>query len=106
MFNPNTGNCVKSLDTESQVCALEWSRNGKELMSAHGYSSQQHVVQNRLVMWSYPTMKQIVQLSGPLASLVFDCPRSHCLAIRCRPQRARVAHGSVARWHRSLQRSG
>ena len=33
-----------------QVCALQWNRHEREILSSHGYS------QNQLCLWKYPTM--------------------------------------------------
>lgn len=37
-----------------QVCNLVWSKNVNELVSTHGYS------QNQVVVWSYPSMNQVL----------------------------------------------
>ncbi|KAF2197743.1 putative cell cycle regulatory protein [Delitschia confertaspora ATCC 74209] len=47
-----------SLDTGSQVCNLAWSRNSNELVSTHGYS------QNQIIVWKYPSMEEVVSLTG------------------------------------------
>ncbi|XP_041474735.1 cell division cycle protein 20 homolog [Lytechinus variegatus] len=57
-WNSNTGSCLNSVDTKSQVCALLWSKEHKELISAHGFA------QNQLVIWKYPTMVRIAELLG------------------------------------------
>ncbi|XP_071490335.1 cell division cycle protein 20 homolog [Diadema antillarum] len=57
-WNCNTGVCLSSVDTKSQVCALLWSKEYKELISAHGFA------QNQLVVWKYPTMVRIAELLG------------------------------------------
>jgi cell division cycle protein 20 (cofactor of APC complex) len=49
---------VNSIDTNSQVCSLQWSRHSKELLSSHGFS------QNQLCVWKYPTMAKIAELTG------------------------------------------
>ena len=36
-----------------QVCALQWSRHEKEILSSHGYS------QNQLCLWKYPSMAKV-----------------------------------------------
>ena len=33
-----------------QVCALQWSRHEKEILSSHGFS------ENQLCLWKYPSM--------------------------------------------------
>ncbi|KAM0884197.1 hypothetical protein ACQ4PT_031145 [Festuca glaucescens] len=44
-WNTQTGACLNSVDTGSQVCALLWSKNDRELLSSHGYA------QNELTLW-------------------------------------------------------
>ncbi|KAJ9665537.1 substrate-specific activator of APC-dependent proteolysis [Coniosporium apollinis] len=55
---PPPANLLSSLDTGSQVCNLAWSRNSNELVSTHGYS------QNQIIVWKYPSMQQVVSLTG------------------------------------------
>lgn len=58
-YNTGTGSMVNSIDTQSQVCSLQWSKNGeKELLSSHGFS------QNQLCLWKYPTMVKVAELTG------------------------------------------
>lgn len=57
-WNTNTGTLMDSVDTHSQVCALLWSKNYKELISAHGYAN------NQLTIWKYPSMIKQCELTG------------------------------------------
>ncbi|XP_011142016.1 cell division cycle protein 20 homolog isoform X2 [Harpegnathos saltator] len=57
-WNCNTGACLNSIDTRSQVCSLLWSTNYKEIISGHGYA------QNQLTIWKYPTMTKVADLTG------------------------------------------
>lgn len=57
-WNTNTGILMDSVDTHSQVCALLWSKNYKELISAHGYAN------NQLTIWKYPSMMKQCELNG------------------------------------------
>eukprot|EP01108_Squamamoeba_japonica_P002619 TRINITY_DN226_c0_g3_i1.p1 TRINITY_DN226_c0_g3~~TRINITY_DN226_c0_g3_i1.p1 ORF type:complete len:504 (+),score=298.21 TRINITY_DN226_c0_g3_i1:137-1648(+) len=57
-WNSSTGACVNSIDTGSQVCAVQWSRHQRELVSSHGFS------QNQLCVWSYPTLAKVTELYG------------------------------------------
>eukprot|EP00727_Mastigamoeba_balamuthi_P008722 m51a1_g4472 WD40 repeat-containing protein (484) ;mRNA; r:245877-247712 len=57
-WNTQTGACINSVDTRSQVTSLQWSTNYRELISAHGYS------QNQLIVWKYPTMDKVCELTG------------------------------------------
>ncbi|KFY49251.1 hypothetical protein V496_10145 [Pseudogymnoascus sp. VKM F-4515 (FW-2607)] len=56
--NTLTGALINEIDTGSQVCNLAWSKNSNEIVSTHGYS------QNQIVVWKYPSMTQVVSLTG------------------------------------------
>lgn len=56
--NTATGALINEIDTGSQVCNLAWSKNSNEIVSTHGYS------QNQIVVWKYPSMTQVVSLTG------------------------------------------
>jgi cell division cycle protein 20 (cofactor of APC complex) len=53
-----TGDCISSVETGSQVCALEWNKYEHELLSAHGY------VDNQLTLWKYPDMTKVTDYIG------------------------------------------
>ena len=55
--NPNP-HLLRSHDTGSQVCNLLFSTQTAELVSTHGYS--QHAIN----IWKYPSMQQVVSLTG------------------------------------------
>ncbi|KAK9916231.1 hypothetical protein WJX75_000288 [Coccomyxa subellipsoidea] len=57
-WNTHTGALLNSIDTHSQVCALQWSRHEKEILSSHGFS------QNQLCLWKYPSMAKVAEMSG------------------------------------------
>ncbi|XP_055637813.1 cell division cycle protein 20 homolog [Toxorhynchites rutilus septentrionalis] len=57
-WNVNNGQLINSVDTKSQVCGLLFSKNYKELISAHGY------VNNQLTIWKYPSMTRQIDLMG------------------------------------------
>ncbi len=57
-WNTLTCECVKSLDTGSQVCNLMFSKNVNELVSTHGYSL------NQIIVWKYPQMTKVATLTG------------------------------------------
>ncbi|EGV61780.1 substrate-specific activator of APC-dependent proteolysis [Yamadazyma tenuis] len=57
-WNTITGNLLNDVNTGSQVCNLVWSKNSNEFVSTHGYS------RNQIIVWKYPTMQQICQLTG------------------------------------------
>jgi WD40 repeat protein len=43
-----------------QVCALLWSTEYRELVSSHGFAH------NQLILWKYPTMAKVAELTGKL----------------------------------------
>jgi len=55
---PNNPHLIRSHDTGSQVCNLLFSTLTSELVSTHGYS--QHAIN----IWKYPSMNQVVSLTG------------------------------------------
>jgi len=57
-WNTSTGQELHHIDTGSQVCNLAWSKNVNELVSTHGYS------QNHISVWHYPSMSEVVTLTG------------------------------------------
>uniref|UniRef100_A0A914WJ39 WD repeat-containing protein 55 homolog n=1 Tax=Plectus sambesii TaxID=2011161 RepID=A0A914WJ39_9BILA len=57
-WNVNTGTCTMSTDAGSQVSALVWNSEYKELLSGHGYPS------NQLTIWRYPSMTRVQELTG------------------------------------------
>ncbi|KAF3781131.1 Cell division cycle 20-1 cofactor of APC complex [Nymphaea thermarum] len=65
MWNTQTGQCISSTDTQSQVCALEWNRHQKEILSSHGYS------QNQLSLWRYPSMTKLGELKGHTSRVLY-----------------------------------
>lgn len=64
LWNCNTGQAVNSVDTQSQVCALLWSTNYKELISGHGYAN------NQIVIWKYPALTRLTELTGHTARVL------------------------------------
>lgn len=57
-WNTTSGACLNSIDTKSQVCALQWSSRHREIVSSHGFSH------NQLVLWKYPLMKKLAEFTG------------------------------------------
>ncbi|GMH19121.1 hypothetical protein Nepgr_020962 [Nepenthes gracilis] len=64
-WNTHTGACLNSVDTGSQVCALLWSKNERELLSSHGFT------QNQLILWKYPSMMKMAELTGHTSRVHF-----------------------------------
>jgi cell division cycle protein 20 (cofactor of APC complex) len=57
-WNTQTGACLNTINTGSQVCSLQWSRHYKEIVSSHGFSK------NQLTVWKYPSMVKCAELTG------------------------------------------
>lgn len=57
-WNCSTGQLVNSIDTNSQVCAIQWNKHDKELVTSHGFSK------NQLCVWKYPSMAKVAELTG------------------------------------------
>jgi len=47
VWNLNQFTCEKSIDTDSQVCNLAFSKYSNEFVSTHGYSG------NQIMVWRY-----------------------------------------------------
>ncbi|OAF71736.1 Activator of meiotic APC/C protein 1 [Intoshia linei] len=58
IWNSTTGECVKSVDTNSQVCNILWCEEYRELASSHGFK------QNQITLWKYPLMTKVADLLG------------------------------------------
>lgn len=63
-WNTHTGAMLNSVDTQSQVCALQWNTHERELLSSHGYS------QNQLCLWKYPSMVKMAEFTGHSARVL------------------------------------
>ncbi|KAL8471071.1 hypothetical protein ACS0TY_033588 [Phlomoides rotata] len=64
-WNTHTGACLNSVNTWSQVCALLWDKNERELLSSHGSTH------NQLILWKYPSMVKIAELTGHTSRVLF-----------------------------------
>ncbi|KAJ4917433.1 hypothetical protein Rs2_02983 [Raphanus sativus] len=60
-WNTQTGACLNSVDTGSQVSCLLWSNKERELLSSRG---------SQLTLWKYPSMVKMAELSGHESSVV------------------------------------
>lgn len=58
IWNIHNGNLLQSIDAQSQISAILWSSNYRELISSHGYT------QNQLTIWKYPEMSKVCDLLG------------------------------------------
>ena len=57
-WNTGRGTCINTLDTKSQVSALIWNAEHREILSGHGFS------ENQLTIWKYPTLERVTDLVG------------------------------------------
>ncbi|KAL1141150.1 hypothetical protein V6Z11_A11G009200, partial [Gossypium hirsutum] len=64
-WNTQTGACLNSADTDSQVCSLLWSKNERELLSSHGFT------QNQLTLGKYPSMVKMAELTGHTSRVLY-----------------------------------
>ncbi|KAK7290700.1 hypothetical protein RIF29_05303 [Crotalaria pallida] len=64
-WNTHTGACLNSVNTCSQVCALLWNRNERELLSSHGFT------ENQLTLWKYPSMVKMAELNGHTSRVLY-----------------------------------
>ncbi|RDX61068.1 Cell division cycle 20.1, cofactor of APC complex, partial [Mucuna pruriens] len=64
-WNTQTGRCLNSIDTGSEVCSLLWNKNERELLSSHGFT------QNQLTLWKYPSMVKMAELTGHTSRVLF-----------------------------------
>lgn len=58
LWNTSSGRLLMSADAQSQVTAMLWSTQDKELLTAHGYS------RNQLSLWKYPSMVKAGDVEG------------------------------------------
>ena len=57
-WNTNLLKMVDSIETNSQVCNLMFSKNTNEFITTHGYSD------NLIVLWRYPELDIVTTLKG------------------------------------------
>jgi len=63
-WNTSTGVCLNSIDTQSQVCAIQWNKHHREVITSHGYS------QNQLSVWKYPSLAKVGDMCGHSARVL------------------------------------
>jgi cell division cycle protein 20 (cofactor of APC complex) len=66
-WNSTTGARVNSIDTGSQVNALQWSRDYREIISCHGAPD------NQLTIWSYPSLVKNAEIPAHEARILHAC---------------------------------
>ncbi|XP_045822372.1 cell division cycle 20.2, cofactor of APC complex-like [Trifolium pratense] len=65
LWNTRIGACLNSIDTGSQVCALAWNKNERELLSSHGFPH------NQLTLWKYPSMLKRSELKDHTSRVLY-----------------------------------
>ena len=76
------GSCQRTVDAGAQVCALQWAKHDKELVSSLGYSCAPPLRHrpplacprhpstrppdryNEIVIWKYPSLVKVAELRG------------------------------------------
>lgn len=53
-----TGECLKSHQSESQICSMLFNPMERELVTSHGF------MENSINVWRYPTMEVVAELKG------------------------------------------
>ncbi|CAN0915968.1 Cell division cycle 20.1, cofactor of APC complex [Linum grandiflorum] len=71
IWNTQNGTCITSVDTEAQICGLEWNVHHKEILSGHGYGTGE--VRNQLSMWKYPSLKRVGELRNHRSRIINLC---------------------------------
>uniref|UniRef100_A0A0A9Z0H0 Anaphase-promoting complex subunit cdc20 n=3 Tax=Lygus hesperus TaxID=30085 RepID=A0A0A9Z0H0_LYGHE len=64
-YNVASNSLIRSIDTQSQVCSLLWSKTEKEILSSHGFA------QNQLSIWRYPSLSKITDLNGHTSRVLY-----------------------------------
>jgi len=72
-WNTTTGALLNTIDAQSQVSSLVWSKDSgcKEIFSSHGFS------QNQVCVWQYPTLAKTAELRGH-SSRILGMAQSPC----------------------------
>ncbi|PON89817.1 Guanine nucleotide-binding protein, beta subunit [Trema orientale] len=65
IWNSQLGQCLNSVNTGSEVCALLWNKHENELLSSHGSS------ENQLILWKYPSMMKISKVEVHSSRVLF-----------------------------------
>ncbi|XP_067910550.1 cell division cycle protein 20 homolog isoform X2 [Heterodontus francisci] len=58
IWDTKSGNCIRDVDTKSQICSLLWLSQYKELVTGHGFPKHQ------VSVWNYPTLMKSADLKG------------------------------------------
>lgn len=58
IWNTYNGDCIESIETDSQICSLKWSILSSELVTGHGYA------RNELAVWAWPHLTKLVSIQA------------------------------------------
>ncbi|MBN3297844.1 CD20B protein, partial [Amia calva] len=58
IWDTNTGKCLQSAHTHSQICSLLWTTNTKELITGHG------LPHNQIAIWDFPYLTKRAEVHG------------------------------------------
>ncbi|XJO73248.1 hypothetical protein BDV3_004258 [Batrachochytrium dendrobatidis] len=58
IIDTDDGTCTSTIETDTQVCQIVWSKHYRELISLHDLDKDQ------MVLWRYPSMEQVGMLPG------------------------------------------
>ncbi|KAH0794240.1 WD repeat protein [Histomonas meleagridis] len=67
MWNVQTGDTIKSINTGSQVCNLFWNSEYDEIFSTHGYS------QNHLAIWKGTDLSPVASFHNHRQRILYMC---------------------------------
>ncbi|XP_026198902.1 cell division cycle protein 20 homolog B [Anabas testudineus] len=86
IWNTQTGTCVTSANTNSQICSLQWAEKKRYLVTGHGLPHHQ------VSVWEFPSLRPSYQLTGhshrvlhvalnPANSHIFSAGADQCFHI-------------------------
>jgi len=80
IWNSLTADCIKTIQTESQVCSILFNPQEKEIISSHGFST------NQINIWKFPSMETVAELTGH---------KSRVLCMAMSPDYSTIVSGSA-----------
>lgn len=67
VWNSTNGNCMNSVETNSQISGIEWNEEYQELVSGHGFEN------NTINIWKYPSLTKVAELRGHQRRILSLC---------------------------------
>lgn len=67
LWNSQTGETIRSIDTGSQVCNLYWNEEYNEIVSTHGYS------QNHIALWKATDLSPVASFHTHKERVLYMC---------------------------------